>query len=46
MAEFRVDPENLIAPGRYALVCSFPDVTGPGADPHFSKGMLAEFDVK
>jgi len=35
--------ESALASGRYALVCAFPDVTGPRTAPHFSKGMLADF---
>lgn len=31
-------------PGRYAFVCFIPDALGDGA-PHFTKGMIAQFEV-
>ena len=38
--------ESPLAPGRYALLCFFPDVEDAEAPPHFAKGMVAEFTVK
>lgn len=35
-----------LAPGRYALVCFFPDVDDPEFVPHIEKGMVAEFTVE
>ena len=37
--------ESMLAPGRYALVCFFPDRDDPEMTPHAEKGMLAEFTV-
>jgi len=34
-----------LAPGRYALLCFFPDVTDPEHTPHALKGMFAEFTI-
>ena len=35
-----------LAPGRYALVCFFPDTDDPEFPAHIEKGMLAEFTVE
>lgn len=35
-----------LAPGRYALVCFFPDTDDPEFAAHIEKGMLAEFTVE
>jgi hypothetical protein len=35
-----------LAPGRYALVCFFPDVNDPEMTPHAEKGMAAEFTIE
>ena len=35
-----------LAPGRYVLVCFFPDVTDPEFTGHIDKGMIAEFTVQ
>lgn len=34
-----------LEPGRYAFVCFIPDAAGDGA-PHFTKGMIAAFEVQ
>jgi hypothetical protein len=34
-----------LEPGRYAVLCFFPDVTDPEHTPHALKGMFAEFTV-
>jgi hypothetical protein len=38
--------EAPLAPGRYALVCFFPDVTDPEQTAHAEKGMVNEFTVE
>ena len=38
--------ESPLPPGKYALVCFFPDVEDPEFTEHFQKGMVAEFDVR
>jgi hypothetical protein len=35
-----------LEPGRYALVCFFPDTDDPERTPHAFKGMLAEFTIE
>jgi hypothetical protein len=35
-----------LAPGKYALVCFFPDTDDPEFTAHVEKGMLAEFTVQ
>jgi hypothetical protein len=34
-----------LAPGKYALVCFFPDTADPEFLPHIEKGMIATFIV-
>jgi hypothetical protein len=38
--------EAPLAPGKYALVCFFPDTSDPNFTAHIEKGMLAEFEVE
>ncbi|MGK2965572.1 MAG: hypothetical protein ACSLFM_08185 [Tepidiformaceae bacterium] len=38
--------EAPLEPGRYALVCFFPDIEDPEGTPHMAKGMLAEFTIE
>lgn len=38
--------EEPLAPGRYALVCFFPDTDDPEFTSHIDKGMAAEFTVE
>jgi hypothetical protein len=38
--------EAPLEPGRYALVCFFPDTDDPEMTPHFAKGMLTEFTIE
>jgi hypothetical protein len=38
--------ESPLAPGKYALVCFFPDTSDPTFAAHIEKGMLAEFEVE
>jgi hypothetical protein len=35
-----------LEPGRYALICFFPDSTDPEGPPHAFKGMLSEFTIE
>lgn len=35
-----------LTPGRYALVCFFPDTSDPEGTPHAEKGMLGEFTIE
>jgi hypothetical protein len=37
---------NDLEPGRYALVCFFPDTEDPEQTPHALKGMTAEFELQ
>lgn len=37
--------ESPLEPGRYAMLCFFPDTDDPAFTPHIEKGMLAEFTV-
>ncbi len=45
-AEFDMAFEEPLAPGKYALVCFFPDVNDPEFTAHSDKGMVAEFAVE
>lgn len=38
--------EAALEPGRYAMVCFFPDTTDPEQTPHMEKGMLGEFTLE
>jgi hypothetical protein len=38
--------EAPLEPGRYALVCFFPDTDDPEMTPHAEKGMASEFTVE
>lgn len=38
--------EAPLEPGRYALVCFFPDTADPEMTPHYLKGMVAELTVE
>jgi hypothetical protein len=35
-----------LEPGRYAMVCFFPDTDDPEGTPHVEKGMVAEFTIE
>ena len=43
--EYNVVFEEPLGPGRYALLCFFPDTDDPEETPHVFKGMKAEFEV-
>ena len=44
-SQFNVVFDEPLEPGRYALVCFFPDTDDPEETPHALKGMTAEFEV-